>query len=60
MRRRFEAADGFASAFAFASFAVQVVARGGVVAGLRDRDPVESRVQLAVAATIEPVTLCSA
>jgi hypothetical protein len=42
----FEAADRFASAFAFCLFAFGVGARGRVVAGLRDRDAVEAGVQL--------------
>lgn len=43
----------FASALAFASFALEVVACGWVVTGLRDRDPVEGTVQLPVAAAVE-------
>jgi hypothetical protein len=56
----FEAADGFASALSFGSFAFEVVAGGGVVAGLGDRDPVERGVELAVAAAVEPVALDAA
>jgi hypothetical protein len=40
----FEAADGFASAFAFCLFALEVGARGRVDARLRDRDPMEGSV----------------
>ena len=56
----FEAADGFAAALALALFALEVRACGLMDAGLRDRDPVESRVQLAVAASVEAVSLDSA
>ncbi len=56
----FEAAEGFAAALAFAAFALQVLACGCVVAGLRDRDPVEGGVELPVAAAVEAVSLCSA
>ena len=59
-RVSFEAADRFAAAFAFALFAFEVGACGGVVAGLGDRDPVESGVELAVAAAVEAVALRSA
>jgi hypothetical protein len=48
----FEAADRFAAAFAFAAFAFEVCACGRVVAGLRDRDPVERGVELTVAAAV--------
>ena len=44
----FEAADCFASAFAFVLFAFDVGACGEVVAGLCDRDAVEGGVELAV------------
>jgi hypothetical protein len=53
----FEAAECFAAALAFAAFALEVVARRCVVARLRDRDPVERGVELAVAAAVEPVAL---
>ena len=56
----FEAADRFASAFAFGLFAFQVCACVRVVAGLRDRDSVEGGVELAVAAAFEPVALHAA
>jgi hypothetical protein len=56
----FEAADRFASAFAFCSFALEVGACGRVDAGLGDRDSVERGVELAVAATVEPVSLDAA
>jgi hypothetical protein len=56
----FEAADGFAAGFAFGFLAVEVGARGGVVAGLGDRDPVERGVELAVAAAVKPVPLDTA
>jgi hypothetical protein len=53
----FEAADRFAAALALGRFAFEVVAGGGVVAALGDRDPVEGGVELAVAAAVEPVAL---
>jgi hypothetical protein len=53
----FEAADRFAAALAFGAFALEVSACAGVDARLRDRDPVERRVELAIAAPIEPVAL---
>jgi len=53
----FEAAERFAAALAFGFLAVEIGASVGVAAGLSDRDPVESRVELAVAATVEPVAL---
>jgi hypothetical protein len=56
----FEAADGFAAAFAFGLFAVEVRPSVGVVAGLGDRDSVERGVELAVAAAVEPVALGAA
>src|SRR5262249_24046804 len=56
----FVAAECFAAALAFAAFAFEVGARVGVVAGLRDRDPVERGVELPVAAAVEPVALCAA
>ena len=51
---------GVTAALAFASFPLQVCACGVVVAGLRDRDPVERGVELPVAAAVEPVALGSA
>src|SRR5207237_1198111 len=56
----FEAADRLSPALAFGSFAFEVGAGGGVIAGLRDRDPVERGVELAVAAPVEPVPLDAA
>jgi len=53
----FEAADRFAFALAFGLFGFGVGARRGVIARLRDRDPIERGVQLSVAAAIEPVSL---
>jgi hypothetical protein len=55
----FEAADRLAPALAFASFAFEVGACRRVVARLCDRDSVERGVELAVAAAVEPVPLCS-
>src|SRR5688572_11453125 len=51
----FEAADGFAGALAFGSFAVQVGAGLGVAAGAGDGDAVNGGVDLAVAAAVESV-----
>ena len=56
----FEAAERFSFAFAFASFAFEVFACWCVVAGLGDRDSVESGVELSVAAAVEPVSLGAA
>jgi len=56
----FEAADGFAAAFAFGAFAFEVGAGTGVVARLGDRDSVEGSVELSVAAAVEPVSLTAA
>src|SRR5215831_875453 len=56
----FEAADRFASAFAFRLFAFEVGAGGWVVARLRDRDSVEGGVELPVAAAVEAVALHAA
>jgi hypothetical protein len=53
----FEAADRFAACLAFGLFAFEVGAGGGVVARLRDRDPVERGVELSVAAAVESVPL---
>src|SRR6266511_1613580 len=51
----FEAADCLAAALALALLTLQVSPGRGMDARLRDRDPVERAVQLAVAATVEPV-----
>ena len=56
----FEAADCFAAALAFCLLALEVGASGRVVTRLRDRHAVEGRVELAVAAAVEPVTLYAA
>jgi hypothetical protein len=48
------------AALALGAFAFEVGARVRVVAGLRDRDPVERGVELAVAAAVEPMTLDAA
>ena len=53
----FEAADRFTATLAFGAFAFEVGACWLVDAGLRDRDAVEGGVELAVAATVEPVAL---
>ena len=53
----FEAAQRFTAAFAFGFLAVEVGAGVGVAAGLGDRDPVQGRVQLPVAAAVESVPL---
>jgi hypothetical protein len=53
----FEAADRFASCFAFGLFALEVGAGVWVVAGLGDRDAVEGGVELTVAAAVEAVAL---
>jgi hypothetical protein len=52
----FEAAECFASTFPFGLFALEVGATGRVDTRLRDRDPVQRAVELAIAATVEPVT----
>src|SRR4051794_19736837 len=52
-----EAADGFAGALAFGSFAVEVGAGLGVAAGAGDGDAVDRGVDLAVAAAVEAVTI---
>ena len=52
----FEAADRFASAFAFGLFAFEIGAGWRVVARLCDRD-LERAVELAVATAVEPVAL---
>jgi hypothetical protein len=51
----FEAAECFAATFAFGLFAFEVGAAGRVDTRLRDRDPVQRAVELAVAAAVEPV-----
>jgi len=56
----FQAAERFAAALAFGAFALEVVARRCVVAGLCDRDPVERGVELAVAAAVQAVALGAA
>jgi len=56
----FQATDGFATALAFGLFAFEVGARGGMDARLRDRDSIEGRVELAVAAAVEAVALDAA
>src|SRR3954470_20584990 len=53
----FEAADRFASALPFGAVAFEVGAGGGVDPCLRDPDAVERRVELAVAAAVESVSL---
>ena len=53
----FEAAECFAAALALGLFAFEVGARGRVDACLCDRDAVQGAVELAVAATVEPVAL---
>jgi hypothetical protein len=58
--KSFEAADGFAAALSFGAFALEIVTGGGVIAALGDRDPVERRVELTVAAAVEPVALGAA
>ena len=55
-----EAADGFAGALAFGSFALEVGAGLGVAAGAGDGDAVNGSVDLAVAATVEPVAVGAA
>ena len=56
----FEAAECFAAAFPFGTFAFEVRAGWFVVARLRDRDPVEGGVELAVAGAVEAVALGAA
>src|SRR5215207_3306310 len=56
----FQATDGFATALAFGLFAFEVGARGGMYARFRDRDSIEGRVELAVAAAVEAVALDAA
>jgi hypothetical protein len=52
-----EAADGFAGALAFATSTLDVVAGFGVAAGAGDDHAVQGRVDLAVAALVEPLAL---
>ena len=52
-----EAADRFAAALAFGAASGDVVARGLVAAGAGDDDAMKRRVDLAVAAAVEPVAL---
>jgi hypothetical protein len=56
----FQATECLAAALPFAAFTLEVGARVGVIASLRDRDPVESGVELAVSAAVEPVALSAA
>jgi hypothetical protein len=53
----FEAADRFAAGLPFGLLALEVGVRGWVDACLRDRDPVEGGVELAIAAAVESVAL---
>jgi len=53
----FEAAEGFAAAFAFGLFAFEVLLRWWVDAALGDGDAVQGAVELAVAAAVEAVAL---
>src|SRR3954470_16020905 len=53
----FEAADGFFGALAFGAFAGDVVLGLGVAAQAGDGDAVDGRVDLAVAAAVEPVAV---
>jgi len=53
----FEAADRFAAALSLGLLAGEVGACGRVYARLRDRDPMESAVELPVAAAVEAVPL---
>ena len=53
----FEAADGFSAALALVLFSLQVGAGRCVHPALRDRDPVERAVELAIAAAVETVAL---
>jgi hypothetical protein len=52
-----EAAERFAAAFALGLLALQIGTGGRMRPRLRDRDPVEGAVELAVAFAVEPVTL---
>jgi hypothetical protein len=53
----FEAAERFSAALALALFALEVGAGWWVGAVLRDCDPVQGAVELAVAASVESVAL---
>src|SRR6266542_1582213 len=55
-----ETADRFAAALPFCLFALEVGERRGVIARLRDRDPVERAVELPVATTVKAVALHAA
>ena len=59
-RQSFEAADRLAAALALGVLTFEVRACGLVVACLRDRNPVERGVELAVAAAVESVALAPA
>ena len=50
----FEAADRFAVALAFGLLALEIGVSRGMDARLRDGDPVQGAVELAVAAAVEP------
>ena len=52
----FEAADRFAATLAFGTFAFEVSACRRIDPCLCDRDAVERRVELAIAATVEPLS----
>src|SRR4051812_17614404 len=52
-----EAAQRLASGLALAQLALDIGLRGRVIAALRDRNSMERRVQLPVAAAVEPVAL---
>ena len=54
-----EAAEGFLAALAFRLFAREVGARGRMVLALRDGDPVQRAVELAVARAVEAVAVLS-
>ena len=53
----FEAAEGFAAAFALALLSLEVSLRRSVYAALGDGDAVQGAVELAVAAAVEAVAL---
>jgi hypothetical protein len=56
----FQATECLTAALPFAALALELGACMGVMASLRDRDPVEGGVELAVSAPIEPVALSTA
>jgi hypothetical protein len=56
----FEAAQRALLGFAFALFASEVLAGGGVVVGAGDRDRVQRPVELAVPAAVKPVLIALA